>query len=185
MFHFHIPVTPISFPSPSQVQIWWSTNPSRKTRFSWPVHEAWQRSHRGQRRAIRPFCKSIVVTTTKTRVFSGGWPCSGYVHFYIQFLYIWRILIMPCMFSIVRFWKNLTFKFICLTLLHLWDVLDLFVLHIPQIRPGQHLKLVVVLLGSFLNHFCFVEGSIILLKEAKAIREYCFNERMYSASVLR
>jgi len=43
---------------------------------------------------------------------------------------------------------------------------------------GQHLKLV-VLLKPFLNHFCFVAGCIILLKEATATREYRFHERMY------
>ena len=46
-------------------------------------------------------------------------------------------------------------------------------------RPSQHLKLVVVLFKPFLNLFCFVEWCIILLKEATAIREYRFHERVY------
>ena len=46
-------------------------------------------------------------------------------------------------------------------------------------RPIQQLKLVVVLLKPFLNHFCFVEWCIILLNEAIAIREYFFHERVY------
>ena len=62
-------------------------------------------------------------------------------------------------------------------------------MHIPQMldwteiwgiwRPSQHLKLVVVLLKPFLNHCCFVARSIILLKEATAIREYRFHERVH------
>ena len=58
--------------------------------------------------------------------------------------------------------------------------------HIPQMldwieiwgiwRPNQHLELVVLFLKPFLNHFCSVEGRIILLKEAIAIREYRLHE---------
>ena len=65
----------------------------------------------------------------------------------------------------------------------------LFVQDIPQMldwieisgirRPSQHLKLVAVLLKPFLNHFCFIARHIMLLKEATAIREYCFHERVY------
>ncbi|KAK3520449.1 hypothetical protein QTP70_024065, partial [Hemibagrus guttatus] len=61
--------------------------------------------------------------------------------------------------------------------------------HIPQMldwieicgiwRPGQHLKLVVVVIKPFLSHFCFVAWRIILLKEATAIWEYRFHERVY------
>ncbi|KAK3563582.1 hypothetical protein QTP86_030933 [Hemibagrus guttatus] len=53
--------------------------------------------------------------------------------------------------------------------------------HIPQMldwieiwgiwRPSQLLKLVVVVIKPFLNHFCFVARRIILLKEDTAIRE--------------
>ncbi|KAK3569766.1 hypothetical protein QTP86_004191 [Hemibagrus guttatus] len=48
------------------------------------------------------------------------------------------------------------------------------------LRSSQHLKLVVVLIKPFLKHFCFVAWCIIL-KEATAIREYSFNERVYMA----
>lgn len=57
----------------------------------------------------------------------------------------------------------------------------LFVQHIPQTlnwigiweiwRLSQHLK-------PFQNHFCFVTGHVIQLKEATAIGEYCFHARM-------
>ncbi|KAK3548280.1 hypothetical protein QTP70_007350 [Hemibagrus guttatus] len=50
------------------------------------------------------------------------------------------------------------------------------------LRSSQHLKLVVVLIKPFLKHFCFVAWCIIL-KEATAIREYSFNERVYMASM--
>lgn len=39
-------------------------------------------------------------------------------------------------------------------------------------RSSKHLKH--VLFKPFLNLYCFVAGHIILLKEATAIREYCF-----------
>lgn len=46
-------------------------------------------------------------------------------------------------------------------------------------QSNHHLKLILVLLIPFLNYFPFVAGYIILLKEAIAIREYRFNERVY------
>ena len=70
---------------------------------------------------------------------------------------------------------------------------DLFVQHIPQMlswidiwgiwRPIQHPKLVVMLLKPFQYQFCFVARHIILLKEATAIREYCFHERVHMVRV--
>lgn len=52
------------------------------------------------------------------------------------------------------------------------------------LKPSQYFKLVVVPLRLLLNHFCFVAGHLILLKEATAIREYC--ERcIWSATMFR
>lgn len=59
---------------------------------------------------------------------------------------------------------------------------DLFVQHIPQIldcneiwgiwRPTERLKLVVMLLKPFLNHFCFFAGSIILLRPQPPVKTF-------------
>lgn len=40
------------------------------------------------------------------------------------------------------------------------------------------LKLAVVVLKPLMNHFGFVAGHIIILKETPAVREYCFHERV-------
>jgi len=46
-------------------------------------------------------------------------------------------------------------------------------------RPRQNLEVCVMFLKPFLNNLCSVEGCIILLKEAIAIREHYPYERLY------
>ena len=48
----------------------------------------------------------------------------------------------------------------------------LIIFAIVKFWPSQHLKLVLLALKPFLNHFCFLAGRIILLKEATVFREY-------------
>lgn len=55
-----------------------------------------------------------------------------------------------------------------------------------SLRPSGHLKVVVVLLKMFSDHFYYVACVSYPAEEARAIREYCFHEGVpWSAALLR
>lgn len=87
----------------------------------------------------------------------------------------------PFYFDWFWFW----FWFFILSLIYFLVVVRLvrflFRLSTPsgELMPSQHLEINAVILKPFLNHLHSAAGSMIPLKEATSIREYCFHGGLY------